>query len=437
MADGGIGEAALLSAAIGGGMSAVQGRDPLQGALMGGLLGGLGGAAFGGAEGLAGETVLDASGNQLVSAGTAGQAPVYDALGNAPGTVSPITGGTSLTSTPLQSANISQYSDFGQANPFASAAPTTNGIVGAQGGQNVLQNQLGATVGGAPVNPMYTDMPATGIGGAGSAPLMSTPAAAATGVGATPMASTGSGISNLLDTAGSYLPETTAGKAMLGGGLGLAYLMNKERQQYGVPAAEKYTGPLSKFSYNPSTYQPDVVRPPSPVYRAQYAGGGPVELMSNQATTGANTMYPMANMTTSAFATPYQDPRSTNMMSSMAPSGGGTVNMMSGEPNMQGTRLASGGGISSLGSYSDGGRMLKGPGDGMSDSIPAKIGNKQEARLADGEFVVPADVVSHLGNGSTDAGAKQLYSMMDKVRQARTGRKSQGRQIRPHKYMPA
>ena len=81
--------------------------------------------------------------------------------------------------------------------------------------------------------------------------------------------------------------------------------------------------------------------------------------------------------------------------------------------------------------------MLKGPGDGMSDDIPARIGNKQEARLADGEFVVPADVVSHLGNGSTDAGAKQLYSMMDKVRQARTGRKAQGRQIKPHKYMPA
>lgn len=95
------------------------------------------------------------------------------------------------------------------------------------------------------------------------------------------------------------------------------------------------------------------------------------------------------------------------------------------------------GGISTLGSYSDGGRLLKGPGDGMSDNIPAKIGEKQPARLADGEFVVPADVVSHLGNGSTDAGAKQLYKMMDKVRTARTGRKAQGKQINPKKYMPA
>jgi hypothetical protein len=95
------------------------------------------------------------------------------------------------------------------------------------------------------------------------------------------------------------------------------------------------------------------------------------------------------------------------------------------------------GGMTSLGGYSDGGRMLKGPGDGMSDSIPGVIGNKQPARLADGEFVVPADVVSHLGNGSTDAGAKRLYSMMDKVRKARTGNKKQGKQIKAQKYLPA
>jgi len=90
-----------------------------------------------------------------------------------------------------------------------------------------------------------------------------------------------------------------------------------------------------------------------------------------------------------------------------------------------------------LGSYSDGGRMLKGPGDGMSDNIPATIAGKQPARLADGEFVVPADVVSHLGNGSTDAGAKQLYAMMNRVRKARTGNSKQGKQIKPAKFMAA
>jgi hypothetical protein len=393
-----------------------------------------------------------------------------------------------------------------------------------------------------------------------------------------------------MDGVSSFAKEYKNPLRMVGASLGINALMNADSKRYGVPGTEKYTGPLSKFSYNPSNYRPDIPTPPANPYRAQYAAGGPVEQMSNNAAMGSNTMYPMANMSTSSFATPYQTPQSTNMLANMAPSGGGAVNMMSGEPSMQGTRMAQGGqvpsygfggfigdsindigshlgsmfkgggddfgnvgpilesvqgpskydpatqkyvpdnaqpmaqggiarlatggffknvlgdaaqlvgdvgggalnlvgnlgegrlslakpdhgggyqedysknsytydpnkyktytapnpntyqaqyargGIASLGSYSDGGRMLKGPGDGMSDSIPARIGAKQEARLADGEFVVPADVVSHLGNGSTDAGAKQLYAMMDKVRTARTGRKAQGRQIKPNKYMPA
>jgi hypothetical protein len=74
----------------------------------------------------------------------------------------------------------------------------------------------------------------------------------------------------------------------------------------------------------------------------------------------------------------------------------------------------------------------------MSDSIPAVIKgrNPQRAALADGEFVIPADVVSHLGNGSTEAGSKKLYAMMDKIRIARTGNKRQGKQINPAKYLP-
>jgi hypothetical protein len=83
------------------------------------------------------------------------------------------------------------------------------------------------------------------------------------------------------------------------------------------------------------------------------------------------------------------------------------------------------------------GRYLKGPGDGMSDSIAATINNKQPARLADGEFVIPADVVSHLGNGSSDAGAKKLYKMMDKVRVARTGKKQQAPAVKTDKFMLA
>jgi hypothetical protein len=86
--------------------------------------------------------------------------------------------------------------------------------------------------------------------------------------------------------------------------------------------------------------------------------------------------------------------------------------------------------------FAEGG-YLNGGGDGMSDSIPATIEGKQPARLADGEFVIPADVVSHLGNGSSKAGSKRLYKMLDKVRHARTGTKKQGREINPNKYLPA
>jgi len=152
-------------------------------------------------------------------------------------------------------------------------------------------------------------------------------------------------------------------------GYGALQALNDDKNKYGTPPKEKYSGPLSKFQYDPSRYTPTTTPQPTPYTPTRYA---------------------------------YAD-----------------------------------GGIASLGGYSDGGRMLKGPGDGMSDSIPATISNKQPARLADGEFVVPADVVSHLGNGSTDAGAKQLYKMMDKVRVARTGKKMQGRQISPRKYVPA
>jgi len=98
------------------------------------------------------------------------------------------------------------------------------------------------------------------------------------------------------------------------------------------------------------------------------------------------------------------------------------------------------GGMYNLGSYSDGGRLLRGPGDGVSDSIPAVIGRKQPARLADGEFVIPARIVSEIGNGSTEAGARKLYAMMDKVQSARGKTVGKGRvakNTRADRYLPA
>jgi hypothetical protein len=160
-----------------------------------------------------------------------------------------------------------------------------------------------------------------------------------------------------------------------------------------------------------------------------YADGGTVEQMSMNNTNNTNQSFPQSGAGGLNGNNRYQS-------SMVAPTDTAT------DAYTGAMKFAVGGGIASyagggdLGSYSDGGRMLKGPGDGMSDSIPAKIGHRQPARLADSEFVIPADVVSHLGNGSSDAGAKQLYAMMDRVRKARTGRKAQGKQIKAEKYLP-
>ena len=155
-----------------------------------------------------------------------------------------------------------------------------------------------------------------------------------------------------------------------------------------------------------------------------YAGGGlPVG--------GANTAFPQSGIPQGQYANAWQTPTSRNMFSDTSDT---NTNQMTGE------MLLASGGISDLGGYSDGGRLLKGPGDGVSDSIPATIANKRPARLADGEFVIPARIVSELGNGSTDAGARELYKMMDRVQKARaktTGKGKVAKKNRPQQMMPA
>ena len=147
-----------------------------------------------------------------------------------------------------------------------------------------------------------------------------------------------------------------------------------------------------------------------------------------------------ANMRQNALAKRAQVNTRTNYAKPTVSMGGINVQPQQDKDKDSDSVLAASGGImgANLGGYAAGGnpRLLKGPGDGMSDSIPATIGNRQPARLADGEFVVPADVVSGLGNGSTDAGAKLLHQMMDKVRMDRTGRKKQAPAIKSGKYVP-
>jgi hypothetical protein len=201
----------------------------------------------------------------------------------------------------------------------------------------------------------------------------------------------------------------------------------------GVPDALKFNFDKSKYKPAIAPYYNgiDSLYPQTPYAQQMrgYADGGTVEQMSRQNSLGNNQMFPQAGLgtltNTNVYQNPINTPESTNVI--------GPTDRMT-DTYAGAMKFAKGG---DLGFYSDGGRMLKGPGDGMSDDIPAQIGSKQPARLADGEFVVPADVVSHLGNGSTDAGAKHLYAMMDKVRKARTGNPKQGKQINPNRYLTA
>ena len=191
---------------------------------------------------------------------------------------------------------------------------------------------------------------------------------------------------------------------------------------YRFSKANKKAGIKAPVQFKQAQALGDVEEAAAGGLMSTYQAGGPVERMSqmNTAINPQGGLYPQGMVDKTQYATPIQRPTSMEVLDAGAQ-----------------RAFANGGIMRGIGGYSDGGRMLKGPGDGMSDSIPAVIGSKQPARLADGEFVVPADVVSHLGNGSTDAGAKRLYGMMDKIRKARTGKKKQAPQVKAHKFLPA
>ena len=364
-------------------------------------------------------------------------------------------------------------------------AGTTGGAVGMGGG-------TGLTAGGTGVGFNAAGAGATGLsagaGATGSGAL--TPAASSI------LAGTGAGAGLF----GTGITGTQAAMGLGGIGLLGAMAQDNKRYGGTAAAATPYTGGnLSKFHYDPANYHPDVVQPPNPLYQANYsgyarppgyAGGGLLDPNSEPVDFMGGDMYPQSQQHTSAYATPTQMPTSAQQSATLYEPktnpltgemtatmyGGGTgkdalkdlknsrdavdqyVSQYQTDPATVAAKAKSGdynamlamnkinntpnanyaqGGIANLGGYSDGGRMLKGPGDGMSDSIPASIQGKQPARLADNEFVVPADVVSHLGNGSSDAGAKKLYAMMSKVRKARTGKAKQAPAIKADKYMPA
>ena len=165
-----------------------------------------------------------------------------------------------------------------------------------------------------------------------------------------------------------------------------------------------------------------------------YATGGSVGASGN------DVMYPQSQLPPGAVGQ-YGNMSAVPVPREVVGSQDAVVDPRTGEENAVGSSAEvvhmADGGIATLGGYSDGGRLTQGPGDGVSDSIPASIGGKQPARLADGEFVIPARIVSEIGNGSTKAGAKKLYAMMDRIQKARRKTKDIAANTRADRFMPA
>jgi len=385
--DGGLMETALLGAAMGGGSSLVTGGDPLKGALMGGLMGGVGsgiGGLFGsgampGAE-AATQAATSLGAQAATTPGITSLLPEANMLNPAAASnfslgAQAATPGLSLpSSTPLNPMQA------GSSIPAAAPMPVT-GVPGTKfldiPGANLNTNQMLA--GSTP--PLGSGM--AGDMGIANAPVSMPSTSLAPQAGLT----SGAGAEELgiggLKPGASTLPSvssTAAGKES-------GFMQDLAKEWKDLPASKKLL----------------------------YGGAGALGV--------------------AALATPRGDGYTPEKYT-------GPLSFFKYDPKYYKPTDApspryAGGGIADLGNYSDGGRMLKGPGDGMSDNIPATIANKQPARLANEEFVVPADVVSHLGNGSSDAGAKQLYAMMHRVRKARTGNPKQGREINAGKYLPA
>jgi hypothetical protein len=176
---------------------------------------------------------------------------------------------------------------------------------------------------------------------------------------------------------------------------------------------------------------------PQPTTTTETSGGVAAPYIPRNQEVIAQTPAPAVNIPQ------YQSPEQQLGLSGFYNMMGDQLAMKGAQMQSQGQGFAVGGstgGISDLGGYSDGGRLLKGPGDGVSDSIPASIGDRQPARLADGEFVVPARIVSEIGNGSTEAGARKLYAMMDRVQHARkktVGKNQVAKNTKADKLLPA
>ena len=409
----GAGSGALIS----GGMAAIQGKDVGQAALMGGIGGGISGGL-----------------------GAYGDANVFG-VGTPTPTVAP-DGSTILASNvPITSEAAGQLS---------SANPTQ---------LNQLMAQQSSVV---PTDVPLSQMSASDYAAAGSSRFgaPTTLPDLTSGMGTSPTSTLESANAlKTINTPVTYYDKLGSGAMDTAEKVGIQALPGITGAMAGdkmepLPGDE-YKSPLRRLSPDFRAYEPPR---PNPYYSARYAAdGGMMNSFDDENGSDMASGGMVAFADRGAVKLPkgdpgiYRDADPTTRGQDAFTAALTRLNAMQKRANIKGLpalkaaaaplsdiqEAAKGGVMSGLGGYSDGGRMLKGPGDGMSDSIPGVIGRKQPARLADGEFVVPADVVSHLGNGSTDAGARKLYAMMDKIRKARTGKKKQAPAVKADRYMPA
>jgi hypothetical protein len=385
---------AAQAAPIVGGMATgalvagAKGDDPLMGGLMGGL-GGYGGGNLAGTFGKMGSAAAPASSNIALSqAGPAG-----------------------IPTSALESGITNM------------GLGTTSTAVPAQGVQ-LATNTMN-------LNPLLSDQLATSL-----TPGLST--AVAAGQPASTVASSAGGLDDVLSGvkqlgsdpfgAGYDAFKQAGGSAFdLAAPIGMAGLAGAQEDLYPKPdnsLEEKRKAEENKYR-DPRTGLLNLSQA-SPGLRLMATGGTVGTAASTISSGGIQDLYGTNDQTTGAQQLS-RDGYGIGRLDTLASEGS--------RAKAADTFYAMGGPIA----FAKGGHQgyLNGDGDGMSDSIPATIEGKQPARLADGEFVIPADVVSHIGNGSSKAGSKQLYAMLDRIRKARTGHTKQGKEIKPQKYMPA
>jgi len=424
----GLAGGALLGAGIGGLYSAVTGDgDILNSMLTGGLIGG---AAGGLGAGYAGATAA-------AEAATAAGATGAGAVGPAATTVATPTAA-------LTSANTAQLNALAAANgvvPELGASLSGTGLMAAPevvtpamveaGKASAIKTAAGLT---------GKEMLGYGLAGTSAMQLLggkkkgaNAPASATDPGNIRPYEFT----PNQNPEGGVYpSPYATAQYDAAG----MPIMDTRERNYFD----QKFTA-LTPYSARAGT-----VNPNTPIAAARgglMAIGGPVEQMSRNVMGGQGNMYPQSQQEHTYFATPTQMPASaevirsdydakTNPYTGVMMAKGGLTEFID---IINASKMAKGG-AANLGDYSDGGRLLRGPGDGVSDDIPATIAGKQPARLADGEFVIPARIVSEIGNGSTDAGAKRLYAMMDRIQEGRKktiGKKNVAKDTKAKKHLLA